>query len=55
MTVLELAEYLNVKVGWVYDRWRDEGIPAIRVGQSLRFRRSDVDKWLESRSANSAA
>jgi excisionase family DNA binding protein len=47
MSTSELAEYLNVPVSRVHDCWRAWGIPAIRVGTTLRFRRNDVDRWLE--------
>jgi excisionase family DNA binding protein len=43
-----LAEELQVSVRTL-ERWRQEGTgPAfIRVGRSPRYRRSDVDAWLE--------
>jgi excisionase family DNA binding protein len=48
MTVEELAEYLNVPVKTVY-RWRltGAGPRGARVGRYVRFRRADVDSWLE--------
>ena len=48
MTPDELAELLRVPVATLY-AWRHKGIgpPAIRVGRHLRYRGSDVEKWLE--------
>ena len=44
-----LAEYLGVPQQTIY-RWRThgDGPRGIKVGRHLRFRRSDVDAWLES-------
>lgn len=50
LTTAELAELLRVPVDSIYQwRHKGEGPPAIRVGKHLRFRRSAVDAWLESR------
>jgi excisionase family DNA binding protein len=46
----QLAAYLGVPVATVY-RWRHEstGPRGIRVGKHVRYRRRDVEAWLESR------
>lgn len=49
MTLAEVAQYLGVKKSWLYDNYRAEGIPSYRVGRGLRFRQSDLDRWLEER------
>jgi excisionase family DNA binding protein len=47
LTVQELANYLGVPVATIYAwRYRHEGPPGFRVGRHLRFRRSDVEEWL---------
>ena len=50
MTTEEVAAYLNVPVATLY-QWRVTGAGprAARVGRHLRFRRVDVDAWLEQR------
>jgi excisionase family DNA binding protein len=50
-TEQETAEYLHVAVGTLR-RWRAEGTgpPALRVGRTIRYRRSDVDAWVERQS-----
>jgi excisionase family DNA binding protein len=47
-TEQETAAYLNVAVGTLR-RWQADGTgpPALRVGRTIRYRRSDVDRWLE--------
>lgn len=46
MTTTELAEYLNSELSWVYDNAHE--IPHLRVGREYRFRRAEVDAWLET-------
>ncbi len=49
LTVQELAEYLAVPVATIYQwRYRREGPPGFRVGRHVRYRRSDVEDWIES-------
>lgn len=47
----QLADYLGVPVATVY-RWRHEstGPRGIKVGKHVRYRRGDVEAWLETRS-----
>jgi excisionase family DNA binding protein len=49
MTIDEVGAYMQVPVKTLYD-WRHRGIgpPGMRVGRHVRYRRSDVDAWLES-------
>ncbi|MGI8514624.1 MAG: helix-turn-helix domain-containing protein [Acidimicrobiia bacterium] len=47
LTVEDLAEYLEVPVATIYAwRYRRQGPPGFRVGRHLRFRQSDVEKWI---------
>lgn len=43
----QLASFLNVSVATLYD-WRHRrcGPPGFRVGKHLRYRKSDVDRWI---------
>ena len=50
LDVAQLADYLNVSPSWIYDRIRDNEIPHTKVGKYLRFRKRDIDKWLETSS-----
>ncbi|MEV5872774.1 helix-turn-helix domain-containing protein [Streptomyces sp. NPDC052101] len=47
MTVDEVADYLNVPESWVYGNWKRKEIPFRKVGQSLRCRPNDLEKWLD--------
>lgn len=45
-----VADYLRVPVETLY-AWRHKGTgpKASKVGRHLRYRRADVDRWLEER------
>ena len=52
LTVEDLAEYLDVPMATVYAwRYRRQGPPGFRVGRHLRFRWSDVERWIKDRIA----
>jgi excisionase family DNA binding protein len=48
LSMEEVAELLGVPVGTVRS-WRDRGRGprAVRVGLHLRYRRSDIENWLD--------
>jgi PTS system nitrogen regulatory IIA component len=49
MSVKELAEYLQVDMSTVY-LWSQRGqIPAMKVGKMWRYRRSEIEEWLNQR------
>lgn len=45
----EAAEYLSVKPGTIRD-WirKDKGVPAHKVGKLWKFKRSELDAWIQS-------
>jgi excisionase family DNA binding protein len=46
MSVKELAEYLQVDMSTIY-LWSQRGqIPAMKVGKAWRYRRSEIEEWL---------
>ncbi|WP_411719862.1 helix-turn-helix transcriptional regulator [Mycetocola sp.] len=48
LTTSELADYLGVQVQAIYDLRTDGRGPAgIRVGREIRYRVSDVLRWLD--------
>ena len=50
-----LAEYLGVSVLTLADhRTRGFGCPYIKIGSAVRYRRSDVDSWLEANTRKGA-
>lgn len=47
MTVEDVAALLKVEKQLVYKLKRDRKIPFIKIGGVIRFRRVDVDQWIE--------
>ncbi len=48
MDVKGLAEYLKVKESWVYEKVHTKKIPFQKAGRFPRFRKKQIDKWLEN-------
>jgi excisionase family DNA binding protein len=48
LTTEEVLEYLSVNLRTVYRLIKAGSIPAFRVGRQWRFRKRDLDRWLES-------
>jgi excisionase family DNA binding protein len=56
LTTEEVLEYLQVNLRTVYRLIKAGKIPAVRVGRQWRFRKRDIDAWLDSqRSAGGGA
>jgi excisionase family DNA binding protein len=49
-TLDELAAYLKVGKRTLYRLAAHGEIPAFKVGGTWRFRRSDIDQWIQDRS-----
>jgi len=47
-TVETLAEYLKVDPTWVYKQVSLKALPYFKSGKYIRFRKRDIDKWLDS-------
>jgi len=47
MTLAEVAAYLRLSKDTVYRMAHGRKIPASKVGNQWRFRKADVDAWLE--------
>jgi excisionase family DNA binding protein len=49
LTAKEVAEILSVSVAWVLDHSsrRRPFLPPIRLGKAVRFRRSDVEEFIQ--------
>lgn len=50
MSSEELADYLGVSKDWIYQRTAKNEIPFGKVGRLVKFRRSEIDRWLTARS-----
>lgn len=47
-TITQVARHLRVSSTTVYRLVKDGALPCRRIGQALRFRRSDVETLLET-------
>ena len=47
MTVKHVASYLKLNERAVYRMVMSVKIPAFKVGTSWRFKREDIEKWIE--------
>ena len=46
MDVNGVAEYLGLAASTIYDKVRDMEMPHTRLGNLIRFRKTDIDQWL---------
>ena len=54
LSAQQLADYLEVPLATLYAwRHRGEGPPGFRAGKHLRYRWSDIDRWIHHRMASS--
>jgi len=51
LTTEEVLEYLQVNLRTVYRLIKAGKIPAVRVGRQWRFRKADIDLWLQGQQA----
>ena len=50
--IRKAAQYLSVSVAFLRKAVRTKSVPFVRVGsKALRFRRIDLDRWLEASGA----
>jgi excisionase family DNA binding protein len=49
MTLREIADYLLFERSTIRRLLANRAIPGFRLGADWRFRRSDIDKWIEDR------
>jgi len=55
LTTEEVLEYLQVNLRTVYRLIKAGKIPAVRVGRQWRFRKRDIDAWLDGQRSQSGA
>ena len=54
LTTEEVLEYLQVNLRTIYRLIKANKIPAVRVGRQWRFRKRDIDAWLDSQRSEAA-
>jgi len=52
LTVEDVSAYLNVKPSTIYSWAKVVGIPHFKLGKMLRFKRSEIDAWMEAHRGN---
>ncbi len=55
LTTEEVLEYLQVNLRTVYRLIKAGKIPAVRVGRQWRFRKTDIDAWLNNQRPRATA
>ncbi len=50
MTIKEVAEYLKLKEKTAYKLVAEGKIPGFKVGGSWRFRKREIEDWIEKQS-----
>lgn len=53
MTVRDVADYLNVDEKTVYRLSQRGELPGFKVAGTWRFKREDIDSWIEQRKTRS--
>lgn len=48
MDVEGVAEYLGFSPSTIYEKVQTKDIPHVRIGNSLRFPKAVIDRWLEA-------
>ena len=55
LTTSEVLEYLQVNLRTIYRLIKAGKIPAVRVGRQWRFRKRDIDAWLDGQRRQASA
>jgi len=56
LTISDVAAWLCVRKGWVYDHTtrKQSLLPCIRLGEMTRFRRADIERFIEEHGRGAA-
>lgn len=49
LTVNDLADYLKISTSKIYKMTSEKEIPHIKIGNTLRFDKKTIDKWLSEK------
>ena len=49
LTIQELSQYLGIKTSTLYAMVGEKKIPHYKVGRLVRFKRSEIDLWMEGK------
>ncbi len=49
LTPQQAADFLGIKLSTIYSLCMRKAVPFIKIGKLNRFRRQDLDKWIEGK------
>ncbi len=49
LTPQQAADFLGIKLSTIYSLCMRKAVPFVKIGKLNRFRRQDLDKWIESK------
>ncbi len=49
LTLEQIAEYLQMSISSIYKMAQSGKIPSYKVGRQWRFKKEEIDKWVEKR------
>jgi len=52
LTLEQIAEYLQMSTSSIYKMAQTGKIPAYKVGRQWRFKKEEIDKWVEKQGKN---
>ena len=52
LTLKELSKYLKISKPTIYKMVEQGKIPALKIANQWRFKRGDIDSWLEKQRKN---
>ena len=47
LSILQVCQRLGMGKSWVYRRIHNQEIPSVRLGRTIKIRRSDLEQYLE--------
>ncbi|MFZ2053735.1 MAG: nucleotidyltransferase domain-containing protein [Candidatus Aminicenantales bacterium] len=53
LSVDDVSKYLGIRPGTVYKWVERRGLPSRKIGRLLKFRRSEIDAWMEGGASDS--
>ena len=54
MSIPQVCQYLGMGKSWIYRRIHNQEIPSVRLGRTIKIRRSDLEQYLEDHSQRPA-
>jgi len=48
LSIPQVCEYLGMGKSWVYRRIHNQELPSVRLGRTIKIKRSDLEQYLEA-------